>query len=102
MSRSALANIEAGHQRVAFHQFLALARALRTDPGELLPQQQSADHPVDKQLVRLGVPERAAKAIARVVGKVTENVDSAANDQGGASSSTPAGRSWHHESASTS
>jgi transcriptional regulator with XRE-family HTH domain len=101
MSRSALANIEAGHQRVAFHQFLALARALRTDPRQLLPQQPSADHPVDEELVRLGVPERAAKAIAKVVGKVTENVDSTADDQSGTSRSAPARRSRHRESAGT-
>ena len=37
MSRSGLANIEAGHQRVAFHQFLALARRASHEPGELLP-----------------------------------------------------------------
>jgi transcriptional regulator with XRE-family HTH domain len=101
MSRSALANIEAGHQRVAFHQFLALARALRTDPRELLPQQPPADHPVDEQLIRLGVPERAAKAIAKVVGKVTENAESTSDDQSGTSGSAPAGRSRDHEGAST-
>lgn len=101
MSRSALANIEAGHQRVAFHQFLALARALRTDPSELLPRQVPTDHPVDEQLIRLGVPERAAKAIAKVVGKVTENAESPSDDQSGTISSAPTRRSRNHESTST-
>lgn len=71
LSRSALANIEAGHQRVAFHQFLALAKALHIDPVRLLPQQDAQDErPVDEQLVGLGVPEPAARAVARAVRKV--------------------------------
>lgn len=74
LSRSALANIEAGHQRVAFHQYLALAKALRVNPAELLPQQQHYDDlPLDEQLAGLGVPESAARAVARAVRTVMDD-----------------------------
>ncbi len=68
LSRSALANMEAGQQRIAFHHFLSLARALRVDPAQMLPQPAPDDElPVDEQLVGLGVPEPAAQAVARAV-----------------------------------
>ncbi|MGH3784351.1 MAG: helix-turn-helix domain-containing protein [Pseudonocardiaceae bacterium] len=37
MGRATLANIEKGRQRVLYHQLLDIARALGTDPRELLP-----------------------------------------------------------------
>jgi transcriptional regulator with XRE-family HTH domain len=44
MSRSALANIELGRQRVLVHQLFALAKALNTaSPDELLPTLKEAD-----------------------------------------------------------
>jgi transcriptional regulator with XRE-family HTH domain len=99
MSRSALANIEAGHQRVAFHQFLALARALRAEPQELLPVRQSVDSAVDQRLISLGVPENAAKAIAKAVKKVAEHAEPTSDDQSGTSSSTSAGPTRSYERA---
>ncbi len=101
MSRSALANIEAGQQRVAFHQFLALARALRIDPADLLPTDPPDDRPVDEQLVHLGVPEQAARAVARVVGTVTDHADRTDSDKGGASRAAVARRPRHHQGTST-
>ncbi len=101
MSRSALANIEAGQQRVAFHQFLALARALRVDAADLLPSCASDDGPVDEQLVRLGVPKQAARAVARVVGTVTGHADGTDGDEGGASRTAAAPRARHHSGTGT-
>ena len=37
IGRPTLANIEKGRQRVLYHQFLDIARALGSDPRELLP-----------------------------------------------------------------
>jgi transcriptional regulator with XRE-family HTH domain len=37
IGRPTLANIERGRQRVLYHQFLDIARALGSDPRELLP-----------------------------------------------------------------
>jgi transcriptional regulator with XRE-family HTH domain len=69
MSRSALANIEAGQQRLAVHQLLDLARALRVEPVSLLPADEQRTQPLDQELVEKGVPEQAARAVARVVGE---------------------------------
>lgn len=81
MSRSALANIEAGQQRVAFHQLLALARALKIHPADLLPEHPSDNRPVDEQLVHLGVPEQAARAVARVLETGTRHADGTNADE---------------------
>lgn len=90
MSRSALANIEAGQQRVAFHQFLALARALNVPPGDLLPQESPHGHPVDEHLLSLGVPELAARAVAKIVGEVTNDGSSTDDNTARTSRTTPA------------
>lgn len=39
LSRSAVANIENGRQRVAIHHLFLIARALEVEPAELLPRQ---------------------------------------------------------------
>lgn len=77
MSRSAFANIESGHQRVAFHQFLAMARALGVEPRELLPASTRDDHPADEHMLSLGAPEHVARAVARAVKEVTADADNA-------------------------
>jgi transcriptional regulator with XRE-family HTH domain len=71
MSRSALANIESGQQRLAVHQLLRLARALQVSPSTLLPTEADASRtqPVDEELVQKGVPEETARAIAKMIGE---------------------------------
>lgn len=82
LTRSTLANIETGNQRVAFHQFLALARALDMNPADLLPRSTHGTLPVDEQLRELGVPDGAARAVARAVGAVTRDADRPDHDEG--------------------
>lgn len=38
LTRSSVANLEAGRQRIALHLFYMIAQALDTDPQELLPE----------------------------------------------------------------
>ena len=86
MSRSALANIEAGQQRVAVHQLLDLARVLRVDPASLLPSAgESRTQPLDQELVEMGVPQQAAQAVARVMGEYEGDEFGASTDESGAS-----------------
>lgn len=54
MSRSSLANVERGNQRVALHQFAELATAIGVDPATLLPA-------LDGLASRLGRAASAAK-----------------------------------------
>jgi len=99
MSRSALANIEAGQQRVAVHQLLMFARVLRVDAAALLPPEATSEQPLDEELVEKGVPEQAARAVARVMGeyKGDESGASTSKSRTGRTASSRRGR--HHEAA---
>ena len=47
LSRTSLANIERGRQKILVHQLLAFASALDLEPTELLPRRTSAMRPAD-------------------------------------------------------
>jgi transcriptional regulator with XRE-family HTH domain len=98
MSRSALANIEAGQQRLAVHQLLDLARVLRVDPVSLLPSsEESRAQPLDRELVEKGVPEQAARAVARVMGEYEGDERGASTGESGASGAADSRRRRRHE-----
>jgi transcriptional regulator with XRE-family HTH domain len=82
MSRSALANVEAGQQRIAVHQLLMLARALRVDVAELVPPQAAGEQPLDAELVEKGVPEPTARAVAKVVSDFMGGEGGSSSDEG--------------------
>ncbi len=101
MSRSALANIESGQQRLAVHQLLQFARALRVDPVALLPTAAhgSSTQPVDEELVQKGVPEEAARAVAKIMGEY-EGVEIAASTKQSRTGGAPdARRRGRHQTA---
>ncbi|WP_163512222.1 helix-turn-helix domain-containing protein [Fodinicola acaciae] len=101
MSRSALANVEAGQQRVAFHLVLALARALHVDPVELLPPAPSEDLSVDEHLRRLGVPTDTARAVAKVVNGVADDHNDEDDDETRARRIPGSRHTWSHETSSS-
>jgi transcriptional regulator with XRE-family HTH domain len=67
LSRSSIANIESGKQRVALHLFLELARALKIEPRNLLPAQPEAISPIVERVPNLSPPEQ--DWLTRVVAK---------------------------------
>jgi transcriptional regulator with XRE-family HTH domain len=67
LSRSSIANIENGKQRVALHLFLELARVLKIDPRELLPILPEAMPPIVERVPNLTAPEQ--DWLTRVVAK---------------------------------
>jgi len=101
MSRSALANIESGQQRLAVHQLLQLARALDVDPVALLPPAAdgSSTQPVDEELVQKGVPEEAARAVAKVMGEYEGDEIAATTKQNRTGSAPAARRRRGHQTA---
>jgi transcriptional regulator with XRE-family HTH domain len=66
LTRSAMANIELGRQRVALDVFERLARALELDPVLLLPRREA--DPMDERLAQLSHKER--EAVLRVMDRV--------------------------------
>lgn len=66
LSRSSIANIETGKQRVALHLFLDIALALKVDPKELLPAQSVTTPSVVERARNLTPPEQ--EWLSRVVG----------------------------------
>lgn len=58
LSRSSIANIETGKQRVALHLFLEIAQALKVEAKELLPAQPLAVSPVAERAPNLTEPEQ--------------------------------------------
>lgn len=79
MSRPSLANVERGQQRVALHQFAALAAALGLEGTDLLPEQEGL-------AVRLGhvarasnIPADVAAWGARAVGRQEQKDDDGAS-----------------------
>jgi len=71
LSRSSIANIENGKQRVALHLFLELARALKMEPRELLPAQPEAVSPIVERAPNLSQPEQdwLTRIVARPPGR---------------------------------
>lgn len=67
LSRSSIANMESGKQRVALHLFLDLARALKIDPHDLLPAQSAAMPPIVERAPNLSPPEQ--DWLTRIVAK---------------------------------
>jgi transcriptional regulator with XRE-family HTH domain len=99
MSRSALANIEAGQQRLAVHHLLALARVLGVDAASLLPDAGARSlQPLDRELVDKGVPEAAARAVARMMGEY-EGDEIAASTRQSRAGRTPAARRGRRDQA---
>jgi transcriptional regulator with XRE-family HTH domain len=45
LTRSSIANLEAGRQRIALHLFVALCQVLDKDVCDLLPERPEANHP---------------------------------------------------------
>jgi transcriptional regulator with XRE-family HTH domain len=101
ISRSALANIESGQQRLAVHQLLQLARALHVPPIALLPTEADASsaHPVDEELVQKGVPEAVARAVAKIVSDYEGGEIDASAKQSRKGGSPAARRSGRHRAA---
>jgi transcriptional regulator with XRE-family HTH domain len=58
LSRSSIANIETGKQRVALHLFLELARALKVDPQDLLPNEPAEIPTIVERAANLTQPEQ--------------------------------------------
>src|SRR5688572_25389212 len=58
LSRSSIANIESGKQRVALHLLLDLARALRVDPRDLIPHQPADVPDIVERVPNLSQPEQ--------------------------------------------
>lgn len=58
LSRSSIANIENGKQRVALHLLLDFARALRVDPRDLIPPQPSGVPDIVERTPNLTQPEQ--------------------------------------------
>jgi transcriptional regulator with XRE-family HTH domain len=67
LSRSSIANIESGRQRVALHLLLDLARALKVDARDLLPDQPAATSPIVERAPNLSPQEQ--EWLTRVVAK---------------------------------
>jgi transcriptional regulator with XRE-family HTH domain len=67
LSRSSIANIENGKQRVALHLFLELARALKVDARELLPALPQPVPPIVERTPNLTASEQ--DWLTRVVAK---------------------------------
>lgn len=101
MSRSALANIESGQQRLAVHQLLQFARALRVDPVALLPARAEGSNmkPVDEELVQKGVPEEAARAVAKAMEEYEGDDIAASTKQSRTGGSPAARRRGRHQTA---
>jgi transcriptional regulator with XRE-family HTH domain len=58
LGRTSIVNIENGLQRVHLHTFLEIARALQTNPAELLPQEPEEVLAVAPHVATLPAPER--------------------------------------------
>jgi transcriptional regulator with XRE-family HTH domain len=58
LSRSSIANIETGKQRVALHLFLEIAQALKIEPAELLPASSGPIAPIVERARNLSPPEQ--------------------------------------------
>ena len=69
LSRSSIANIENGKQRVALHLFLDLAKALKVDPKDLLPDQPADVPNIVGRAQNLTQPEQ--DWLARIVANPT-------------------------------
>jgi transcriptional regulator with XRE-family HTH domain len=70
LSRSSIANIETGKQRVALHLFLEIAQALKVEPKELLPAQSVAITPIVERTRNLSPPEQ--EWLTRIVATPTK------------------------------
>lgn len=77
LSRSAVANIENGRQRISIHHLYHLARALDVEPAELLPT--SSELPADRILTDSRIRrDQSAEAFTRLVlGDAIPNDDEA-------------------------
>jgi len=67
LSRSSIANIESGRQRVALHLLIDLARVLKVDPRDLLPDQPTTASPIVERAPNLSPQEQ--EWLTRVVAK---------------------------------
>jgi transcriptional regulator with XRE-family HTH domain len=75
-TRSSVANLEAGRQRIALHLFVLIAQALGTEPATLLPESTILEHagPVAPDKLRehlAGTPETTQDFVRRAVAQVT-------------------------------
>lgn len=71
LTRSSIANIEAGRQRVPLHVFAMIAEALDTEPAKLLPEEFNSAPPPD--LTKLGLANEEASTrefVANVLSQV--------------------------------
>lgn len=70
LTRSAVANIESGRQRLAIHHLYLLARGLEIEPAKLLPPMQSIFPSQDESLENeLAKDPKLAKWLSKVVRK---------------------------------
>lgn len=69
LTRSSIANVEAGRQRVQLHGIVQIATALQVDLGNLVPTSESDSISVDAPAFR-GQPETTPDFVAAVVRRV--------------------------------
>lgn len=74
-TRSSVANLEAGRQRIALHLLVQIARALDNEPGALIPEVAPASAMDDEVLEGLTeqLDSRAREFVRRAVGQLAND-----------------------------